>query len=138
MLTSHSIPQACWNVIIEHLFDYSNEFNYIWPFIDPNLTLLGFCSECARLLLVSDKESGAWLRALPVSFLGLRMDDNTVHIAVGLRLRMPVCSPHQCRHCSAEVDELGRHALSCRQNEERHQRHAALTPHRDGDWRPTG
>ncbi len=42
--------------------------------------------ERARLLSVSDKESGAWLRALPVSSLGLRMDDNTVCIAVGLRL----------------------------------------------------
>ncbi len=30
------------------------------------------------------------------------------------------------RHCSAEVEELGRHALSCRRSEGRHQRHAAL------------
>ena len=32
------------------------------------------------------KESGAWLRALPVTALGLRMDDSTVRVMVGLRL----------------------------------------------------
>ena len=32
----------------------------------------------ARLLAVSTKESGAWIHALPISSLGLRMDDNTV------------------------------------------------------------
>ena len=34
--------------------------------------------ERARLLAVMMKESGAWLRALPVTALGLRMDDSTV------------------------------------------------------------
>ncbi len=67
-----------------------------------------------------------WLRALPVSSLGLRMDDNTVRVAVGLRLGTSICGPHQCQHCSVIVDELGRHALSCRQSEGRHQRHTAL------------
>ncbi len=75
---------------------------------------------------MSTKESGAWLRALPVSSLGLRMDDNTVWVAVGLRLGTSICGPHQCQHCSVIVDELGRHALSCRQSEGRHQRHTAL------------
>ncbi len=83
-------------------------------------------AERARLLAVSIKESGAWLRALPVSSLGLRMDDNTVRVAVGLRLGTSICGPHQCQHCSVIVDELGRHALSCRQSEGRHQRHTAL------------
>ena len=40
----------------------------------------------ARLLATSKKESGAWFQALPVSSLGLRMDDETVRVAVGLRL----------------------------------------------------
>ena len=35
---------------------------------------------------LSAKESGAWLHALPISSLGLRMDDNTFRITVGFRL----------------------------------------------------
>ena len=82
--------------------------------------------ERARLLSVSTNESGAWLRALPMTALGLRMDDNTVRVAVGLRLGTAVCGPHSCQHCGAAVDALGRHALSCRWSEGRHQRHAAV------------
>ena len=48
----------------------------------------------ACLLAVATKESGAWLSALPVSSLGLRMDDNVIHVAVGLRLGAPLCEPH--------------------------------------------
>ena len=82
--------------------------------------------ERARLLAVSTKESGAWLRALPVTALGLRMDDNTVRVAVGLRLGTRVCGAHTCKHCSAEVNELGRHSLSCKKSEGRFQTHTAL------------
>ena len=67
-----------------------------------------------------------WLRALPVSLVGLRMDDDTVRVAVGLRLGTRVCGPHNCKHCETVVDELGRHALSCWKSEGRHQRHVAL------------
>ena len=56
----------------------------------------------ARLLAVSAKESGAWLHAFPISILGLRMDDNTVRIAMGLRLGSTLCRPHVCQHCGAE------------------------------------
>ena len=61
----------------------------------------------ARLLAGATKESGAWLHALPVASLGLRMDDDSLRIAVGLRLGAPICSPHLCHHCRAEVDVLG-------------------------------
>ena len=63
------------------------------------LSRAGNDEERARLLSVSTKESGAWLRALPVSALGLRMDDNTVRVAVGLRLGMAICGPHSCQRC---------------------------------------
>ena len=75
---------------------------------------------------MSTKESGAWLRALPVTALGLRMDDHTVRVAVGLCLGTAVCGPHSCQPCGTAVDSLGRHALSCKQSKRRHQRHAAL------------
>ena len=80
----------------------------------------------ARLLAASSKESGAWLHAFPVSSLGLRMDNNTVRVAVGLRLGAAICHPHTCCHCGVEVDHLATHGLNCRKSEGRHFRHAAL------------
>ena len=80
----------------------------------------------ARLLAVSAEESGAWLNALPSSSLGLRMDDDAVRVAVGLRLGSVLCRPHTCQHCEAEVDQLGLHGLSCKRSEGRHHRHSAI------------
>ena len=80
----------------------------------------------ARLLASSTKESGAWLNAIPVTSLGLRMSDETIRIAVGLRLGNPLCQPHQCLHCGSEVTELGTHGLSCRKSQGRHPRHNEL------------
>jgi len=73
-----------------------------------------------RLLAIATKESGAWLNALPVSSLGLRMDNDTICVAVGLRLDIPLCKPHVCCHCGAEVGHLATHGLSCRWSEGRH------------------
>ena len=80
----------------------------------------------SRLLAASRKESGAWLNALPVSSLGLRMDNNTVRVAVGLRLGSLLCRPHTCHHCGMQVDGTATHGLSCKWSEGRHQRHAAV------------
>ena len=80
----------------------------------------------ARLLAVSCAESGAWLNALPLSSIGLRMDDDVVRIAVGLRLGLPLCSAHTCSGCGGDVLEDGIHGLSCRYSRGRHSRHAAL------------
>ena len=37
----------------------------------------------ACLLVASCKESGVWLSALPISSLGLKLDDNVVRITLG-------------------------------------------------------
>ena len=76
----------------------------------------------ARLLAVFAKETGAWLNALPI----LRMDDDVIWIAVGLRLGIPICHPQQCHHCKATVGELGSHGLSCSKNESRYTHHATI------------
>ena len=80
----------------------------------------------ARLLSASKKESGSWLHTLLVTPLGLRMDDNTSRIAIGLRLGAPLCIPHLCHHCGSNVDMLGTHGLSCCFSAGRHFRHAML------------
>ena len=48
----------------------------------------------ARLLAASTKESGAWLNVMPVTALGLRMDDHTLSVAVGLKAgHCNLCTP---------------------------------------------
>ena len=61
---------------------------------------------------------------MPISSLGLRMDDDTIRIAV--RLGSTLCHPHQCSHCGAEVDSSAMHGLSCRWSVGRHLRHNAI------------
>ena len=51
-------------------------------------------SDKARLQAVRAPHSGDWLNALPLSACGLRLDDNTIHIAVGLQLGANHISVH--------------------------------------------
>ena len=48
----------------------------------------------ARLLASQRKESGEWLHAPPMSAIGLRMDNEVLRVAVGLRLGVALCRPH--------------------------------------------
>ena len=80
----------------------------------------------ARLLSTTNPESGAWLNALPVPSLGLCLEDETIRIAVGLRLGLNLCEPHECCNCGTEVNRRGLHGLSCRHSRGRHHRHAEL------------
>ena len=58
----------------------------------------------ACFLAAANKEAGAWLNALPVSTVGLRMDDDTVRLAVGLCLGTPLCQPHHCTPMASVAD----------------------------------
>ena len=82
----------------------------------------------ARLLAVASKESGVWLNALPLSTIGLRMDDDTIRVAVSLRLNwcQTICEPHTCSQCGSPEDDKGTHALSCRFSRGRASRHSAI------------
>ena len=85
----------------------------------------------ARLLALSSPHSGDWLNALPVSSCGLRLDDEAIRVAVGLRLGAKLCEPHQCP-CGVSVDPEGTHGLACRRSAGRITRHHALN---DLVWR---
>ena len=50
----------------------------------------------ARLTAVSAQHSGDWLHARPISSCGLRLDDEAIRVAVGLRLCTDLCHPHSC------------------------------------------
>ena len=79
----------------------------------------------ARLLAASSKHSGDWLHAIPISSCGLRLDDEVVRMAVGLRLGINICEPHVCI-CGSVVDVRGSHALSCKHTSGRLTRHNHL------------
>ena len=58
------------------------------------------------------KESGAWIHALPMSSLGLRIDDDAIRVinirvAIGLWLGTPLCHPYIYYQCGSQVDQLG-------------------------------
>ena len=48
----------------------------------------------ARLLAVQSPHISDWLHALPISLCGLRLDNEAVRVAVGLRLCLELCQPH--------------------------------------------
>ena len=79
----------------------------------------------ARWKAALDPRSGDWLKAMPISAIGLRLDDEAVRIAVGIRLGSNLCSPHPCV-CGELVDARGTHGLACRRNRGRLSRHSSL------------
>ena len=71
------------------------------------------------------RHSGDWLLALPITSCGLKLDDEAIRVAVGTRLALKLCIPHQCR-CGSEVDQFGRHSLVCKRAPGRTVRHHYL------------
>jgi hypothetical protein len=76
----------------------------------------------ARLLAASSKHSGDWLHAIPITACGLRLDDNAIRTAVGLRLGTEICQPHPCI-CGTLVNVTGSHALCCKRSSGKFIRH---------------
>ena len=79
----------------------------------------------ASFLAASSPHSGDWLLALPITSCGLRLDNESVRIAVALRLGLNVCVPHTCR-CGSQVDATGTHGLVCKKAAGRIARHQCL------------
>ena len=62
---------------------------------------------------------------------GLHLDDETMHIAIGIRLGTQICHIHTCP-CGALVDALGLHCFVCRRSTGKQIRHNLLN---DVIWR---
>jgi len=77
-------------------------------------------------LAASSQHSGNWLFALPIASCGLKLDDEAVRVAIGLRLGMDLCQPHQCQ-CGSLVDVRGLHSFVCNRAPGRTARHHALS-----------
>ena len=69
----------------------------------------------ARLLACQAPHSGDWLNAWPITACGLRLDNEAIRVAVGLRLGVGLCDPYTCI-CGARVDERGSHGPACRRS----------------------
>ena len=80
----------------------------------------------ARLLATAQRESGAWLNALPVSSLGTLLDSESFRVAIALRVGADVCIPHSCR-CGGRMDSRGLHGLSCRYSAGRFPRYSTMS-----------
>jgi len=78
-----------------------------------------------RLAAVSAPHSGDWLHAMPITACGLKLDDEAVRVAVGLRLGVDLCGSHKCP-CGALVEPSGSHSFSCKLAFGRMARHHAL------------
>ena len=78
--------------------------------------------EIARLKAVASDQASAWLNAIPVPALGLKLDNTTMRICLGLRLGAPICESFSCA-CGTIVDTLGRHGLSCKYAKGTNSRH---------------
>ena len=79
-------------------------------------------SDRARLLASRAEGSGAWLEALPLHAVGLKLDNETIRIAAGLRLGAALVHQHICV-CGTLVNADGHHGLACRRSAGRHSRH---------------
>jgi hypothetical protein len=79
----------------------------------------------ARLLALQEKESGAWLHALPSTNLGTLLDIQCFRISICLGLGIPMCVPHPCI-CGEIVDKLGHHGLSCYRRAGKRARHEMI------------
>ncbi|XP_061723449.1 uncharacterized protein LOC133529685 [Cydia pomonella] len=81
--------------------------------------------DLARLKALAQPESGAWMHALPSPQLGTLLDNDSLRIAVALRLGASVCESHRCR-CGAMVEANGHHGLSCQRCAGRFPRHQSI------------
>ena len=65
--------------------------------------------EKAILLSTSSENASCWVHSVPVTSLGLKLDNASFKIICGLRIGAKICSPYTCR-CGFKVNKYGRHA----------------------------
>ncbi|XP_055347348.1 uncharacterized protein LOC129594623 isoform X1 [Paramacrobiotus metropolitanus] len=100
--------------------EFLRKFQFAWdsPVIDRDISILMSSTEGndrarAVLLAALNKDSRAWLNALPAPCLGTFLRDDDVRIGVALRFGLPVVVAHNCIACGTQVETNGHHGLSC-------------------------
>jgi hypothetical protein len=77
----------------------------------------------ARFKALQWRESGSWLHAILSPNICTLLDNTSFQVCFGLRLGCNLCTPHFCK-CSAKVEEIGIHGLSCSKSSGRFSRHS--------------
>src|ERR1043165_2982965 len=62
---------------------------------------------------------------MPLSCIGLKIDNAATRIAVGLRLGAPLVKTHKCI-CGSTVTNDGHHGIACQKSAGRHSRHSQV------------
>jgi len=62
--------------------------------------------DLASILASQAAQSADWLYAMPISSLGLILNDEAVRVTIGLRLCTKLCEKHDCP-CGATIDVRG-------------------------------
>ena len=105
--------------------------------IQKNWTEPIFDSEIADLILrleptdvkrfnaFQDRFGSQWLNVIPCKNLRLKLSNQQLRIAIGLRLGSKICERHKCV-CGKDVTEDGWHGLSCLKSAGRFSRHSNL------------
>ena len=82
----------------------------------------GNCEEKSILLSSSSENASDWVHSVPITSLGLKLDNLSFKIVFGLRIGAKICSPYTCI-CGVKVNSFGRHGLSCQKAAGRLRRH---------------
>ena len=85
----------------------------------------------AEILTNQQETSGAWLEALPITSVGLRMADDVIRVVLRVRLVANLCNPYVCV-CGHQVDARRTHGIACQRSAGRHPPHGLLN---DVVWR---
>ena len=110
--------------------DPENEIQKKWtePIFDTeiaDLILRLEPTDLKRFNAFQDRFGSQWLNVIPCKNLRLKLSNQQLRIAIGLRLGSKICERHKCV-CGKDVTEDGWHGLSCLKSAWRFSRHSNL------------
>ena len=82
-------------------------------------------TDVKRLNAFQDRFGSQWLNVIPCKNLRLKLSNQQLRIAIGLRLGSKICVRHKCV-CGKDVTEDGWHGLTCLKSAGRFSRHSNL------------
>ena len=82
-------------------------------------------TDVKRFNAFQNRFGSQWLNVIPCKKLRLKLSNQQLRIAIGLRLGSKMCERHKCV-CGKDVTEGGWHSLSCLKSAGRFSRHSDL------------